>query len=766
MKRRGINAQISRALSGILFFLFIGSAHAFYAAIIYPNETVASVIHYDRGENASFSYADNTPANPDLFLKICNISSDFLGKKIELLYSSESGNITIPILSLPPEIYAINFTNSTNCSIIDIDISAFEALYPAIPFVRINISENTSLIKKLSQSFNGSYILGVGLDDVEKRIYLSVQKILDDKGMEINNATKNNLIISIVSKNVSVREARTSPKSVVSFAYTFSTGDEVFVNGISSLKVKVIEPCSVINETGYYYILNDSAWNSKEACLVIRNVSNIVVDFGNHTIDGDGNKSYEEGKCGIIIDSVENVTVKDLRAQEYRYGVCIFNSKNVRILGTSDQENIHGILIDNAFAEIARVKMKNKESEIVSRNNGIAELKVVYFATANFSARAKDVVIKNVFNPPPDPEALQNISQWINVSKNGDSWLYFPGFTFPWPPPGNIIPEYIAKYRGSFVNGTWNGSWELLENTRLDLIKNFVYAEINISDFSIFAPFGKKTLEKPKPVPQPTPVPRPRPSAAPGEAEKAVPPRLNLTLHEYEVVIQQGETRAIGFNLTNEGEIDVYGAVVLAQIRKGWKTAPVYFDLIKKGETKISKFYITVYENEIPGTYYIPVKAMLRKNNVTVDVEILKVIVIPRKRVAKIDILEVLPYLVLPENSKQGISVLVENTGDFDLHDLTLTIEGAEDCIKKIEGNYELKKGEKKALTFFVYTKKAGKKCYGAYVFKAKEGVVGIYPVIIKIRPKSLVERIKIFVIIYIVWTLATLYVIYRKVKT
>ncbi len=747
-------------LVSLLLLLSVG--YSLNATLVYYNGTYVDMIRYDRGNYSSLSYADNTPVNPDIFLNICGLNASYLNKKVELVYSSESGNITIPITSLPSQIY--NISNSS-CSFIDIDLSTFEALYPGNPFLKIDIDENNTQLLKLNQSLNGSYSLGIDIDDVEKKVYLSVQRIYDNENKEIVNATKNNLIISLVSNKTSIAEARASPKQVVPFSHMFETGDEVFVNGISSLKVKVVPPCTIINETGYYYILNSSLWNGNDTCLEIRNVNNIVIDFANHTIDGDGNKSFEEGRCGVIVRYAENITIKDLRVQQYRYGVCVYNSIGVKILGTSNQANLEGIFLENSTSRIAHLKISNNISEIKSHKNSIVHLDVVFFDSANFSVTAKDVVIKSVYDSPPDPEGLQNISQWINITSLGSSWAQYTGFTFPIPPPRHILPKYIYKYDGMKINGTWNGTWEALIPTYVDVAKKIVFSPVNITGFSIFAPFGEKIPPEPQPQPQPQPVPRPTPSTVVGEREKVVPPKLNLTLHVKEIVIQQGETKQIGFNLTNEGDNDVYNSMVIADVRKGWKTAGVHFNLIRGKETKIDKFYLTVYENEIPGTYFIPVKAVLENNNVTVDVEILKVIVVPRQRVAKLDILEVLPYLVIPEESKVPISILVKNTGDYDLNNITLKIEGAKDCIEKVEGSYSVKKNEKKSLTFMLYTKKAGTKCSGVYVLESDRGPVAIYPVIIKVRPKRFTEKIKLFPILYIIWTLLTGWMIYRKIK-
>jgi len=765
-------------LIGIAILLIIGISKGMVVNITdYYGNVTSLVYDYDNTSSyASWSYKDASIKNPNVFLRICNVSQDFYNVFIDLRYATESGNLSESVLSLLP---LVNLTNlSSSCSLIDIDISSFKALYPAYPFFFIlNSSGNKSVIAKykLSESFNGSYKIGIEVDNVDKITYVTVVEIYDDKGNSIN-ASYPKLYVTISKNNTPVAEGKTQPKTPIAFNYTFIGEEEIYVNGILSLKVKMFNPCGIINESGYY-VFNNSAWNVNNTCIIVENVSNTFVNFANQTIDGDYNisGSLQENVCGIIIKNSENVTLYDMRVQNFKKGLCVENSRGIKIYGTHASENIKSIYLENSSVEINNVILNAEKEEIYTINNSYIEVRNVKLPEATrISLKGFEIAIRDVPTPPPDREGYKNIKQFANISKVGENaWVYKITFHYNYPLPNNVTHiVYISKIDGKYINGTWvNLTYEDFQANKQDFVDEtgkvthgYAWIEKNFTNFSIFVPYGLK-ITSPEPVPQPEPRPKPTPSKVAGRKEKAIPPRLNLTLHTYEITIQQGETKEIGFNLTNEGKADVLNAVVVALVRKGWETASVHFDVVRAGETKISKLYIKVYENEIPGTYYIPVKAMLKENNVTVDVEILKVKVIPRQRVAKIDILEILPYLSLPESSKIPISVLVENTGDYDLHDLRLTIEGAEKCIEKIEGSYDLKKGEKKSLTFIIYTKHAGEKCSGVYVFRAKEGVVGMYPVIIKIRPKSMMEAIKLFPIIYIIWTLFTLFMIYRRLK-
>lgn len=757
----------------MLFFLSLPSVAGINVTLIYQNETEAN-LSYDRvnASLGSFSYKDNSIINPNVYMKVCGINQTFNQTFLDLLYSSESGNITLSILTIKPQIY--NITN--NCTTLDVDISAFSALYPAIPFAAIyryeNVTNNETnqtelqlvrihLEKMNSTRLLGRYVMGVDIDDIAKEIYLSVQKIYDEKNESIVNASRDYLIISIVLNNVSQVENVTSPKSSVAFDYMFSSSEIVYVNGLPSLRVKVVPPCTVINETGYYYVLNYSAWNKNDTCLVVNNTNNIVIDFANKTIDGNSVESLEEDKCGVVVQNSYNLTLRGVKVQEYNKGVCILNSTGIKIFGFSDQFNAKGVYVENSTAKIARLKLNNTESEIFGINSSILTLEEVYFATANLSAVVKDVRIRNVFNPPPDPENLINISQWINISKLGDSWIDTIKFHFLFPNEQGVLPKVIYKIDGNYTDGVWqNVSWFSLDPTYVDVTTNVIFSPILLTNFSLFAPYGER-VNVTEPTPTPTPTPAPTPSEVAGGKQEVIPPRLDLKLLNKTVTIEQGATAEVWFNITNRGAADIYDSRVDAEVRRGWERTFKDFNVIYSGETKTDKILISVYENEIPGTYWIPVKAILKKNNVTVDVELLKVIVVPRKRVARVDILELPPFLSLPEYSSVPVAILVKNTGDYNLKNITLKIENGENCIGGIDGSYELKIGEKKSLVFTLHTKEAPKKCETVFVLESDRGPVALYPVIIQITPslgaKSIFYFIRILPILLILWTILTI---------
>jgi len=755
----------------VFLLLFFQCAFSINISLVYINESLANLT-YDRVNESlgSFSYKDNSIKNPNVYLKVCGLNESYLHNFLDLLYSSESGNITLSVLSAKPQIYYVS-----DCILIDIDISSFKALYPAIPFAAIYSINSTNeteriYLEKLNQSFKGSYHLGVDIDDVLKQTYLLVEKIFDEENQTIENVTKSYLILSIVANNVSRVEEIAYPGERKSFNYTFSGNETVYVNGIPSLEVRVVQPCVKINESGYYYILNDSAWNLNETCIVVENVRNIVIDFAEKVIDGnaDINGSYTEEKCAIKVKNSANLTIKDVKTQDFHSGVCIFDSENIKISGMSVQHNVKGIYTINSTAKVIRLISNNIEFEIVGKNNSEILIAETNVSTANISVNLKNSFVRAVANPPRDPEGLINISQWVNITKmEDDSFIENIKFHFVFPNEKGVMPKVIYKFDGVFLNGTWhNKTWELLAPSYIDLPNKVIFSPIKITNFSIFAPYGEEiNITKPRPEPTPTPTPTPTPSAIEGERPEAIPPKLDLKLLNETITLEQGATGEVWFNLSNIGKADVYNVRVDADVLRGWQRAFKDFDLIKRNQTFTDKILISVYQNEIPGTYFIPIKAMLKQNNVTVDVEILKVIVIPRKMVARLDILEILPIVYLPEYSSLSFSILVRNNGDYDLENVTLNILNGEKCIDRVEGSHSIKMGERKSLSFNLHTKSAPNKCETIFVLESEKGSVALYPVIIQIVPSAEARVIKILPILLIAWTIITIYVLLRRMK-
>ncbi len=779
--------------------------------------------------NASRSYKDNSIRNPNVYLKICGLNNSYIGDYVDIAYASESGNITVDLLTVRPQITNISYDNSTgeNCTTVDVDISAFKALYPAIPFFQLfepvnytyqkNVTQNVNgtnttvtinvtetrierkFIAKMNQSMNGSYLMGVSIEpesdpygNLIYQTYLTVKEMYDDLGDEITNVTGPFLIISIVSNNISQAEEITRPKQKTLFNHTFAGTENVFVNGILSLKVRAVDPCSTINETGYYYILNDSAWNTNHSCLKVENVSDIVVDFANKTIDGDANQSYVNNTCAIIIQNTTHVTIRGAQAQQFARGICVINSKNTTILGSYASFNIDGIYVKNSTVDIVNINLANNESEILIEDDGIANLNRVHLATANLTAEVSNVKLKSVPNPPPDPiekinetttAKLVNISQWVNVSKADNTpWMKTLTFHFEFPNAQGVVPKVIYKFEYNCTTQTVNNTTVYncqydngtkMEPVYVNIDKKTIFLDLNYTNFSIFAPYGVQLNHTvPEPTPTPTPTPTPAGGGGGGGGGGAIPtgnefssspPRLNLTINPENLTLQQGETGEVKFNLTNYGNLTAGNLTIKALVRKAWTSPEIYIDTIKPGETVNGTVYIKVFDNEIPGTYYIPVEVIENATGNVIDVKLVNITVTPRQKVKRFQILEIPPVVTIPPGGTEKVAILVKNNGDFNLTGIRLHVDFGDKCIESVSGEYNLNVGEKKSLIFTLKAKSEETTCKTIFALKSREGVVAFAPVIVQVKRLEGARVVHILPWLLLIWTIVTIAVFIRR---
>jgi len=737
------------------------------------NGTVISDLKYGAGQNnnyTSYSYKDNSVRNENAFLEFCsNDTSTYSNTYIELAYASNDCNKIIPMLIMPA---LMSGFNSSNCSFTDVDIASFKAFYPGVLYLLIG---NSSLFRddstnttnqsytniiycgRTSTILNGSYKVDVSVDDISDTVSFSAKNIYDDLLREITNREGSLIFELEKSDNTSLGSKVVPASSSASYNYSFEGGEKLYINGILSLQVIPFNPCGVINDSGYY-IINSSSWNKNDSCIIIENTSGVTLNFANKTVDGDYqvNGSLKNDSCAVVIRNSANITISDLRTEQFRFGLCVYNSSVIVVSGTYDKENIEGIYIENSSSiTISNLRMYNNNSEIRTVNS-ITMFSRITTNSANFSLESDDIIVRTVSNPPEQPSGLINISQWLEVTNNSNSTWAIIKFHYSKPLPNNVLEATLDLYK-------YNGSQWFPVPSYTDKINKEIYS-INITNFSIFAPLGEEVNMTPK-----NPPPSP-PTTGNIEQEiiqqlvppQITPPKLKLKLYNHTIKIQQGGTGTVGFNLTNLGTL-VKDVIVRAEIKRGWKTADVRFAQIKPREIKNGTIYLKIYENEIPGTYLINVNAIVN-GNLTADTDVLKVIVLPRQKLSKLDILEVAPKLTLEENRWHRIPILVQNNGDFNLTNITLSFEYASDCIDKIKGVYNLSIGERKSLIYKVKVKSAFKTCNAILVLKSGEGAIAFSPIVIDVVPQ-LFGKFRVIPILFIILTIWSAYILFNKFK-
>ncbi|RME32249.1 hypothetical protein D6789_00185 [Candidatus Woesearchaeota archaeon] len=672
-----------------LFILLVPSAFAANVSLSFINGSVPQAIQYDRenGSQGSNAYLDQSPTTPDIVVDLCseNLTT---GQYLDLDYYSFNKSLVRSILRYKPLItnVTVNDTPGVNCTRINPDFSSKHAVYPGYFLARlVGITMgNTTLnntFAPFSTLFSGSYDVGLTITGPPKTYHFSVTSVFDGNGTAIT-VSEPQLIISLVSAaNQTLAEGVTRPQESISYAGDLVGGEVVYVNGLSSFEARLYNPCDPINESGYYFV-NRSAVNQNESCVVINETDNVLLNFATEIIDGDGqeNGSQRNGTCAVLVENVENITLENLRTQQYYYGLCVRNS-SVTVFSNSTVSNVVGAQVaNNARASFIDVYFNNTNSEIISVNGSKIELLRTNVSTAKIKGTFFDLTVKAVPNPPkpPDPvnlsngtvEQLVNISQWVAFTKNSASAygkvefhypdplphdvvidnisIYKYNGTYGFPPNGSLLPDgSIANYTDADVNFTnssppsiwYNGTWVSIL-TFISPSEQLIIGP-NTTNFSVWAPFGFIGQPEETPEPEPEPTPSPSPSAGSGsgggggggggggplpievqpggEQEVAtLAQALQLKLEVPERVrLQQGEAGAIPFNLTNIGSIAAEDLYVQPTVRLGWQRSFYTISSLLPDERTNGTFMIAPWERATPGEYPVVVSVDLQDENGT-----------------------------------------------------------------------------------------------------------------------------------------------------
>jgi hypothetical protein len=833
----GVN---KRLVYGSLLFLVvavlalgIGTAIVEEALVFDDNSTI-NYLRYDRigtsllGDTVygSDSYMDSSPTTPNLFLNVChpNLAE---GQRIDLAYYSESRNLTDSILNYRPSVVHRDTYSDSNgtyyCSKVDVDLSSARALYPG-RLITIIYDDNHTLnnmtnesmyymLDPMLQNMSGRYHIGVNVEGPPKVFYITPTEAMDEFEVPITREERH-LLVSVVNSNETIlSEGRIAPGESIEYTAGFRGGEKVYVNGIPSLEIKSYQPCDRINESGYY-IMNESKLNINDTCIFINSSTAIVVNFGGEMLGGDNleNGSKRENVCAVNVINSINITLEDVHAQLFQKGICVTNS-TLHVFGMALVYNEIGAFItDNSTVVISDLTLSNNNSEVAAYNDSLVKLIMTNLTSATIKTDFKDTIVKSVPIPPPMPpnSSLLNISQWVQLTKSDSDGYAQLNFYYPEPLPNKVAANNISIYRfnGTFSpgqeyvvtayndtynitlnitlynNSGWaNGSWKKVF-TLISPSERLIISP-NMTNYSVFAPFGLETNSTAREEPEPIPVPTPSPSGGgagtagagagpsqPGETElqrflQTI--KLDLKIPD-NITLMQGEAGRVYFNLTNKGNVSVYDLVVDPKVNQWWDKTNTSIPLIRPNTMIEDYFQIAPYDKAVAMTYYVPVTlTTIGPGNVTVKVieRLLKVIVIPRGNLSRIKILEYSPTIKMAPATFMNVSFVAQNIGDMDLANITVQYN-PNDCIIDVTGSTSIKKGEIKVLSYLVRSNREGV-CDVNFEFISKGKMVGFVPLTFDVNSRNLTAGalVKRYILIALLigWTILTAVVLNKRRK-
>ena len=746
--------------------------------------SAAHAFDYDRLNSSagayfygSHSYLYEAPINDDLNLPVCHPNIT-VGDKVDLVYYTHSGNLTRSVLDYRPEITGLQ----GNCTHVRFDLSARKALYPGYVMVKV-IQGNTSIGFDEIFAFNGSYEITVDVEAPPKEYFFS-PKIIYDQNMTPITRKAPYLMTSMIYNSSILGEDVLNPVGALSFIGALRGGEEVIVNGIRSLEIKVYDPCGTINESGYY-IMNRSRFNLNSSCVRIEEAEDVVLNFAGELLDGDNNQSKTRNRCPIEIRNSRSVVVEDINSQEFYHGLCVYNSTVDVIESNSGYHKGGALVTDRSRVKFVQFRFSDNEEDIIANGSSTVELVDVNFTNAVVSSIFHDSTVKTVDTPPPKPDNdyLIELGQYIEYDRLTDESYAQISFHYDIPLPSEVAAENISIYK---YNGTWkttfnnatnttrtgwqDGSWQKLF-TLISPSEQLIIGP-NITEFSVFSPFATTKDPVTEPVPDPQPDPQSGSGSGGGgsfadpEETEDLPTyaevvQLNLTLPD-NISVMQGAIEELPFTLENIGNITAYELTVSASPIRGWEITNQSTARIDVNSSFEDSLLVSPYEKEKVGEYFLPIRVFSEGKEFIRDY--VKVVVLPRGQLSRLKIIEYPPLVRMAPDSTTELSFLVENIGDRDFRYITIEPEDL-DCLKTITGSADVLSGETKQITYELES--GGRsECRGNMLFKDDGETIAFAPIRVIVETPSETEDAGheyILLIILAIWSILTLYVLRRR---
>ena len=285
------------------------------AAIVDYNENPKQV-YFD--ETWTYSYADGTVANPNLFLKLCADSqTELLNNYVSIGY--QVGEYNYLYASLFGLKINANEIDANNCTLQDLDFSSSRSFYPGILSVALSVDSSFSsptwyYLNETTGFMNGSYIY-TGSQNLTN-FNVNITEVLDDQGQTIltdwnrlflglGGMPDGTFSLNIDSYNV------TSPNDAIDLE-VIGSPDYLFINGIpyGGLSLQsYVSDCGVL-ESGENLLADSVAANG--TCFTIGG-DGVSLDCGYNDI------YYAMTEQGYAIDNqygFENLTVQNCNIYE------------------------------------------------------------------------------------------------------------------------------------------------------------------------------------------------------------------------------------------------------------------------------------------------------------------------------------------------------------------------------------------------------------------------------------------------------------------
>lgn len=494
---------------------------------------------------------------------------------------------------------------------------------------------------------------------------------------------------------------------------------------------KTIQECRRLNSTGTSYLLSSNYLANNSACF----------DFNvSKTLAFAGESLQVEETCGLRINRSNNPTVVNADIEGVGRGICASGAES-KFVGGSVQTSSWSFDLQNSDLYVENLLT---DATGFYANRSVVELdKVQVTASSEVSGNYSNVSVESTSMPP----AADNITAFSILNLNlkvenltRQAYVDRLGFYYPPVKQSKIAPTSIVKAD--------SGGVEQLEAVRAQPApdRRFIYYPARISSFSIFGVIGENiTTIKEEIVEEEVEVPvEPNDEESEevevdDEAPTPVAPQLrlepikvNLSAPDF-VDARRTQSKSIEYTLKNTGQ-EVDGELVVdAQFGSDWETVSSSVDGLASDETKTGELLVRPLESAEIGNS-TGAFVVRTSDGQSVDYETARIRVNPLKEVRKVNTVEAPRFLNIGSNRSLKASLLIENTGDYDLESVTVEAVGMERCVDLNAGNVSIERDETRELPVELESGTVDAECQGAFKVKSSGTVVGFSPASISIE--------------------------------
>lgn len=308
-------------------------------------------------------------------------------------------------------------------------------------------------------------------------------------------------------------------------------------------------------------------------------------------------------------------------------------------------------------------------------------------------------------------------------------------------------------------------------NDTTDVTQPENYSEIGNQTVNQTFPFPGDSdqpgqTEVPEPEPEPEPEPTPGDSPEPGESRS---PRVQIDIEPVNNTYPatQGQFTPATLSIENIGERSATNINItpeISQVRPDWGSRPAQIANLSVNETVTRDVFIRPPEDQNPGTYVIPVEATNGER--VLDLDYFSVKVNRSEFDTRVEIQEAPEAVTITSNTTQPLPVLVQNTGEVDLTNVSAELQNAEDCGVVNSSSVErIAINESASLDISMQSNSVSQECNATLIVSSDQGAYSFSNVAFTITPEEgLIPEGQRAPVIAIVWTVVlAAYAVIRK---